>query len=78
MFKLMRLGQWGGLSDVHIEQTFHVRLDLIVLPVVKGQIERPGLKVQGARGAIVDVTIVASAARPNRHHGEDPSLRVVA
>ena len=44
---------------------------------IHGQLEHLGLKVQGVRGAIMDATIIPSAARPNRHLEEGEPLRVV-
>jgi Transposase and inactivated derivatives, IS5 family len=43
------------------------KLDQVLLRRINGQLERQGLKVSGARGAIIDATIVPSAARPERY-----------
>lgn len=40
------------------------RLDKRLLQQVNAQLEGLGLKVQGARGAVIDATIIQSAARP--------------
>ena len=45
----------------------HAKLDQVLLRRITGQLERQGLKVSGARGAIIDATILQSAARPDRH-----------
>lgn len=39
------------------------------LAFTNSQLEQHGLKVQGARGAIVDATIIASTAWPRQHVG---------
>ena len=43
------------------------KLDQVLLRVVNRQLEGKGLKVAGSRGAILDATIIESAARPDRH-----------
>jgi IS5 family transposase len=43
------------------------KLDQVLLRRINSQLERQGLKVAGARGAIIDATIIPSAARPNQH-----------
>lgn len=43
------------------------QLDQLLLALVNVQLSQQGLKVQGARGAIIDATIIASAARPRQH-----------
>ena len=43
------------------------KLDQRLLRKINGQLERAGLKVQGATGALIDATIIPSAARPNSH-----------
>jgi IS5 family transposase len=43
------------------------KLDQRVLRKINGQLERAGLKVQGSTGALIDSTIIPSAARPNSH-----------
>jgi len=45
-----------------------IRLGLLeeLLGVVNGQLERDGLKVQKSRGAVVDATVIESAARPRK------------
>ena len=43
------------------------KLDQVLLKRINGQLERQGLKVSGARGAIIDATIIPSAARPRQH-----------
>ena len=42
------------------------KLDQVLLKRINGQLERQGLKVSGARGAIIDATIIPSAARPRQ------------
>lgn len=42
-------------------------LDASLLAEVNRQLEALGLKVNEARGAIIDASIISSAARPNRH-----------
>ena len=72
----------GELPDASTICRFRNRLvaaglDQKLLTLVNGQLEHPGLKVQGARGAIIDATIIPSAARPNRHLEEGEPPRVV-
>jgi IS5 family transposase len=43
------------------------KLDQRLLRKINGQLERAGLKVQGATGALIDATIIQSAARPSNH-----------
>ena len=43
------------------------KLDQVLLRRVNVQFEGRGLKVAGSRGAIIDATIIESAARPNQH-----------
>ena len=43
------------------------KLDQILLRRINVQLEGKGLKVAGSRGAIIDATIIESAARPNQH-----------
>lgn len=43
------------------------KLDQVLLRRVNVQLEGQGLKVAGSRGAIIDATIIESAARPNQH-----------
>jgi IS5 family transposase len=43
------------------------KLDQVLLRRINAQLECQGLKVAGSRGAIVDATIIASAARPDRY-----------
>jgi IS5 family transposase len=43
------------------------KLDQVLLRRVNVQLEGKGLKVAGSRGAIIDATIIESAARPNQH-----------
>ena len=45
----------------------NAQLDQKLLVLINSQLERRGLKVQGARGAIIDATIIPSAARPRQH-----------
>ena len=45
----------------------HAKLDQVLLRRITSQLERQDLKVSGARGAIIDATILQSAARPDRH-----------
>lgn len=42
------------------------KLDQVLLRQINGQLERQGLKVSGSRGAIIDATLIESAARPGR------------
>jgi IS5 family transposase len=37
------------------------------IPLINGQLQQRGLKVQGVRGTIIDATIIASAVRPCQH-----------
>lgn len=49
-----------------------------LLALINSQLEQRGLKVQGARGAIIDATIIPSAARPRQHvEGEGEQARLV-
>lgn len=63
----------GALPDASTICRFRNRLaaadglDQKLLAEVNSQLEALGLKVQGARGAIIDATIIPSAARPNRY-----------
>lgn len=53
------------------------RLEQKLLSLINGQLEQRGLKVQGARGAIIDATIIPSAARPRQHvdmQGDHPHV----
>lgn len=43
------------------------KLDQVLLRRVNVQLEGKGLKVAGSRGAIIDATIIESAARPSQH-----------
>jgi len=43
------------------------KLDQVLLRRINAQLERQGLKVAGSRGAIIDATIIASAARPGQY-----------
>lgn len=43
------------------------KLDQVLLRRVNVQLEGRGLKVAGSRGAIIDATIIESAAHPNQH-----------
>lgn len=43
------------------------KLDQVLLRRVNVQLEGQGLKAAGSRGAIIDATIIESAARPNQH-----------
>ena len=55
-------------------------LDQKLLALINSQLEQRGLKVQGARGAIIDATIIPSAARPRQHvegEGEGEQARVI-
>ena len=66
----------GELPDASTICRFRNRLvraelDQKLLALINGQLEQRGLKVQGARGAIIDATIIASAARPRRHVQDD-------
>ena len=72
----------GELPDASTICRFRNRLvvaglDQKLLSLINGQLEHLGLKVQGARGAIIDATIIPSAARPNRHLEEGEPPRVV-
>jgi len=42
------------------------KLDQVLLRRINVQLEGQGLKVAGSRGAIIDATIIESAARPNQ------------
>lgn len=57
------------------------KLDQVLLRRINAQLERQGLKVGGARGAIIDATIIPSAARPNQHveppDDEDSNAKIV-
>ena len=53
------------------------KLDQVLLRSINSQLEHRGLKVQGSRGAILDATIIPSAARPNSYidmEGEEPQI----
>ena len=53
------------------------KLDQILLRSINSQLEHRGLKVQGSRGAILDATIIPSAARPNGYidmEGQAPQI----
>ena len=72
----------GELPDASTICRFRNRLaaaglDQKLLSLVNGQLEHLGMKVQGARGAIIDATIIASAARSNRHLEEGEPSTVV-
>lgn len=56
------------------------KLDQRLLRKINGQLERAGLKVQGATGALIDATIIPSAARPNGHveFDEDDEPQVIS
>jgi len=43
------------------------KLDQVLLRRLNVQLEGQGLKVAGSRGAIIDATIIESAAHPNQH-----------
>lgn len=43
------------------------KLDQVLLRRINSQLEGQGLKVASSRGAILDATIIESAARPNQH-----------
>jgi IS5 family transposase len=62
----------GELPDASTLYRFRNRLvkaelDQKLLTLINGQLQQRGLKVQGARGAIMDATLIASAARPRRY-----------
>jgi len=49
----------------------------VLLRSINSQLEHRGLKVQGSRGAILDATIIPSAARPNGYidmDGHEPQV----
>ena len=53
------------------------KLDQVLLRSINSQLEHRGLKVQGSRGAILDATIIPSAARPNSYidmEGQEPQV----
>lgn len=43
------------------------KLDQVLLRRINSQLERQGLKVAGSRGAIIDATLIPSAARPDQY-----------
>lgn len=45
----------------------NAKLDQVLLCRINAQLERQGLKVAVSRGAILDATIIESAARPHQH-----------
>lgn len=62
----------GELPDASTICRFRGRLvnaglDQKLMRLINTQLEHLGLKVQGARGAIIDATIIPSAARPRQH-----------
>ena len=66
----------GELPDASTICRFRNRLvkaelDQKLLTLINSQLEQRGLKVQGARGAIIDATIIPSAARPRQHVEDD-------
>ena len=70
----------GELPDASTICRFRNRLvkaelDQKLLTLINSQLEQRGLKVQGARGAIIDATIIPSAARPRQHVEDDGSRR---
>ena len=75
----------GELPDASTICRFRNRLvkaelDQKLLALINSQLEQRGLKVQGARGAIIDATIIPSAARPRQHvegEGEGEQARVI-
>lgn len=72
----------GELPDASTICRFRNRLvtaglDQNLLTLINGQLEQLGLKVQGARGAIIDATIIPSAARPNRYLEEGQPAQVI-
>ena len=72
----------GELPDASTICRFRNRLvtaglDQKLLTLINGQLEQLGLKVQGARGAIIDATIIPSAARPNRYLEEGQPAQVI-
>ncbi len=73
----------GELPDASTICRFRNRLvkaelDQKLLTLINSQLEQRGLKVQGARGAIIDATIIPSAARPRQHvEGEGEQARIV-
>jgi IS5 family transposase len=65
-------GQSSGYPDATTICRFRNRLvtaklDQVLLRRVNVQLEGKGLKVAGSRGAIIDATIIESAAHPNQH-----------
>ncbi len=73
----------GELPDASTICRFRNRLvnaglDQKLLALINGQLEQRGLKVQGARGAIIDATIIPSAARPRQHvDGDGQQAKVI-
>ena len=73
----------GELPDASTICRFRNRLvkaelEQKLLALINSQLEQRGLKVQGARGAIIDATIIPSAARPRQHvEGEGEQARLV-
>lgn len=62
----------GGFPDATTICRFRNRLvqaklDQVLLRRINTQLEGRGLKVAGSRGAIIDATIIPSAARPDQH-----------
>lgn len=72
----------GDLPDASTICRFRGRLvkaglDQKLLRLINAQLEHLELKVQGARGAIIDATIISSTARPRQHvqtEGELPRV----
>lgn len=57
---------------------FKAELDRTLLALINSELEQRGLRVQGARGAIIDATIIPGAARPRQHVGnDDEQVRIV-
>ena len=73
----------GELPDASTICRFRNRLvkaelEQKLLALINSQLEQRGLKVQGARGAIIDASIIPSAARPRQHvEGEGEQARLV-
>lgn len=74
-------GGKGGFPDATTLCRFRNRLveaqlDQVLLRRINSQLEGQGLKVAGSRGAILDATIIESAARPNQHVDVDDEGKI--
>ncbi len=74
---------FGELPDASTICRFRNRLvktelDQKLLALINSELEQRGLKVQGARGAIIDATIIPGAARPRQLvENDDEPARVI-